>query len=623
MAARPTLVRVRAVLAGFCCLTLAQAPANAIGPNLPPLPASMSLHKPGLQKPRFYMPNPARGDMPLETGSTKLFLRDNDEEGSSTYLGQHRLDRPAYRNRTQDSDAELITNYFKSTSGCSELQLVVLSSQNRDDATVYGLAQSVNDVPILGTYAMAEIHGDTVVYARDFLIQPPQITTQPTLGCSKATVIALDAIRADAQQAKATTAPLLAIYVHEQTPKLIYQVGVDAEAPWSFWTVFVDAHTGEVLRRDQSGLDLHAGQIVGPAERRCANGPTDKVPMPHIQWSIGYAADDEGRFNSDVELGNVQVTFNGAFFRVDSFGNAPMQTVTSTPDPDGRGILAITPASMPQTTAYHHLSRARSFVLRALEDEDSPPFRRLRAWLKSQVPVRVNLPSGYKGFSCNAFYDGRGLSFYQADPEMGCQNASRTPKVVVHEFFHGVHDHLTPNEHTFDHQVSEGVADFAAAMMSGEPAMTGFMNCDDVMKARSNLRTCINDYTYCRSKRCDSYPGDEPHNAGPVLSGALWELKTQLERRHGLAEGYDKMAAFLIRFLSVVTDMGGAYSAAIAADEDQDDNPANGTVHSCEINHAFLQTGKGKGHFPNSRRQAVPCVPVIGTPVLPEHGTAK
>ena len=75
------------------------------------------------------------------------------------------------------------------------------------------------------------------------------------------------------------------------------------------------------------------------------------------------------------------------------------------------------------------------------------------------------------------------------------------------------------------------------------------------------------------------------------------------------------MAEFLIRFMSMVTDMGSSYSAAIAADEDDDRNPANGTVHSCEINHAFLQTAREqKGHFPNARRQAVPCVPVVGAP---------
>jgi hypothetical protein len=590
-------------------LTLLCGEALALPANLAKLPAKMSLHRPS-----FYMPNPARSDMP-DIGSSTLFLRDNAEDGTSTYLGKHRLDRPAYRANSQESDSEIITTYFRSTTGCADLDLVVLSQQTRGDTVVYGCAQALNHIPILGTYAVAEVYQDTVQYARDFLIKPPRLTTQATLPASRAAQIAQSAIKADAQQAKATTAPLLAIYVHQEVPKLIYQVGMDSEAPWSFWTVFVDAQTGEVLRRDQSGLDAHQGQITGPVERRCANGTVDQRSMPHIQWSVGYAADDEGRFESDMDLGSLQVSFNGAFFRIDSYGNAPMQTITSTPDPEGRGLLAITPASIAQTTPYYHLSRARQFVLRSLGDDDAPPFLRLRSWLKGQIPVRVNLPSGYKGFSCNAFYNGRSLNFYQADPVVGCQSSSRTPKVIIHEFFHGVHDHLTANEHTFDHQVSEGIADFGAAIVTGEPDMTGFMGCDDVMRGRSNLRTCVNEFNYCRSKRCDSYPGDEPHNAGPVLAGALWELRTHLIRRHGPILGEEKTAEFLMRFMSVVTDMGSAYSAAIAADEDDDDNPANGTIHSCEINNAFLQTGReAKGHFPNSRRQAVPCVPIVGRP---------
>ena len=305
------------------------APAHAYGPNLGPLPASMSLHRRML-----YMPNPARGDMPDKDGQSRIFLRDNAEDGTSTYLGRHRLDRPAYRDSSRQDDAALLTTYFRSTTGCDDLDLVVLSQKVTAESTVYGFAQSVDQVPILGTYAVAEVRQDTVQYARDFFIKPPRLAVHPSFPASRAAQVALRAILSDAQQARATHGPPAGRLRAPGDP----QAHLPDRRRQRGALVVLDG----VRRRPHRGGA--AARPVGPRPARrpgssappSAAAPTarwTRCPMPHIQWSVGYAADDMGRFDSDVDLGSVQVTFNGAFFRIDSFGNAPMQTVTSTPRP--------------------------------------------------------------------------------------------------------------------------------------------------------------------------------------------------------------------------------------------------------------------------------------------------
>ena len=93
------------------------------------------------------------------------------------------------------------------------------------------------------------------------------------------------------------------------------------------------------------------------------------------------------------------------------------------------------------------------------------------------------------------------------------------------------------------------------------------------------------------------------------MCGALWDMRKQLISDLGQDQGALKADQIFLRFLAHATDMSAAYSAAIAADDDNDNNPANGTVHSCAINKAFLGDDNGGfDHFPGQVSERVPCV---------------
>jgi hypothetical protein len=174
---------------------------------------------------------------------------------------------------------------------------------------------------------------------------------------------------------------------------------------------------------------------------------------------------------------------------------------------------------------------------------------------------------------------------------------------VYHEYAHGIHAHSTPVDAGVspDPQVSEGIADYVAATLTGNPNMRGIFGCDD------NFRSCVNNLSYCEGGNCDFDANSEPHAAGQVLCGAWWKLRDQLIARYGNVQGVATADRLHLRFLTFVGNMHSAYQAAIAADDDDDGDPSNGTHHSCEINAAFLDAlGPQLPHFPG-QPQRVPC----------------
>jgi hypothetical protein len=203
-----------------------------------------------------------------------------------------------------------------------------------------------------------------------------------------------------------------------------------------------------------------------------------------------------------------------------------------------------------------------------------------------------------------------GLLAFFPGQEGTCNNASQVAKVVYHEYGHGVHHHLSGMKN-FDVGISEGAGDYVASTITNNPEMTGLLTCKDPLPTGNKLmqRTCSNHYTYCKKKgQCDTVEGEEPHTSAPVVCGAFWDLRESLIKRYGAEEGVVKADTLFLKFLSLSTNLEGIYSAAIAADDDDDGDPKNGTAHSCEINAAFLGEGPGlTAHFPDASVDKVPC----------------
>jgi hypothetical protein len=124
------------------------------------------------------------------------------------------------------------------------------------------------------------------------------------------------------------------------------------------------------------------------------------------------------------------------------------------------------------------------------------------------------------------------------------RNAALAADVLYHEAQHFVtlgygmsFGPLTPQVGTRGHEnvaLQEGLSDYMAAAFTGDPHINEYLvvRCSTVTAHGDSTagrwldsdRTVVNYTNYARVSGCDSGPGN-PHAAGMILSGALWDLR--------------------------------------------------------------------------------------------------
>ena len=555
----------------------------------------------------------------LKQGSSKLVAPQGD--GSFTFLGQESLPVASFAFDAAGNNAHPVLTYFQKKAGNPNVELLQTSNNTDGTQATVSFIQTLQGIPILGTYALAHINNGKVNYARHFLVTPPDLNTTPSVNAESAETDALVDVRGFAQDANITKAPELAVVYIMNQPTLVWQVGVASQAPFASWDEYVDAQGGGVVGRHKVSLDAVAGSVNANVEPTCEGEAPVSTPIPFVQWTPGRATNAQGQFSSSSNVSQAAVSLNGAYFAIDSADNRNYTWVPQLQQAPANNSITLNNMPLSQVDPYVYLNQARSFMQdRAMSTagiQNTPIFR----WFNGQVQVNANLPSGYQGFSCNAFYDPGSLSlnFYVDYPAWGCNNSGRSNKIVYHEYGHSIHHHLTANNSTFNMQMSEGVADYTMATITKDPNVTGLTGCNNILSSpgivrpyKPTIRTCVNHYTYCGDTRCDAFPGDEVHHSAPVMCGALWDMRTELMKDMGEDAGARTADQIFLRFLAYATDMSSAYTAAIAADEDDDGDPSNGTTHSCAINKAFLGDNEGFAHFPGQVIYRVPCAKVKG-----------
>lgn len=493
-----------------------------------------------------------------------------------------------------------LVQFFQDQIGDPGLELQLQAQNEGPGEERYAFVQSARGVPILGTFALAQLQDGLLHYAKHFLIHTPAIDTTPDVPGVAAQQQAIRLAREQSAEVSAGQgAPALAIYFPDSEPVLVWVVQVRTMQPFDSEEIYIDAKNCVVRGRRKTSLDQVAGLVTAMVEPCCQGDAPVRVALAHVEWARGLSTDLAGALTSTTVVGEAVVRLSGPYFRVEDYGRPIYQFMTVMQPFPAFNEVHLDNAPLSQVDPFYYATQARAWFRERLEASSNLATSRAMRWTNSQFPIRVNLPVGHLRTRCNAFYDGIALNFYVEDPEKGCNNSGQAAKIVFHEYGHGAHDHLTWSRATFDPQVSEGVADYFAASITGDPNITGLLGCDAVLPGRSTMRTCVNQYTYCHGRKCNSFPHDEPHNAAPVLCAALWDLRQSL--------GAPWADQFFLRFMTLASDMNSAYEAAIAADEDEDGDPGNGTDHSCAINRAFLGIGTRFAHFPDARSRAVPC----------------
>jgi MYXO-CTERM domain-containing protein len=383
---------------------------------------------------------------------------------------------------------------------------------------------------------------------------------------------ATDWVRADVGDARPTDVDgpfVLPIVSHRSVSyHTVMRATVDAQKPDARFHVYVDAESGVPVAREQI-LRYADGTVLYNVPERHPGAERADLPASHadiVSGSLAMSTDAAGALSWDGdapleitakvtgELVNVLNQLTPELETSASFVLAPGGTVVW----DERGDEEVDA----QISAFVHAHVVKAHVRR---------FAPKLEFLDEQLQTRVNINS-----TCNAFSDGTTINFFRASAD--CENTARLADVVYHEFGHALHwQSIIPGVGAFDGAFSEGLSDYLAATITGDPAMgVGFFKEDEPLRHIDPP-----DYEH-------RWPRDveEIHYTGLIFAGAMWDLRKELVTLYGEEQGAAVADRLFYAAVQRASSIPATYVELLAADDD-DGNLENGTPHECLINAAF------------------------------------
>ncbi|HNR19393.1 MAG TPA: PepSY domain-containing protein [Bacteroidia bacterium] len=360
---------------------------------------------------------------------------------------------------------------------------------------------------------------------------------------------------------------------------LVYEVnvkGTDAEnIPRNYYTL-VDAHSGEIIYRDNMVRHFANTDVTVTANLYATNpyNPSSIEPLKYLRVNDGattYYTDNTGYLGlTNTTSFSATMPLRGQWARIYTNNVTPNLTVTL--NPGTNNITYGTPANIKELSAYHAVQEVHDH------------FKAQHAGMPAEMLMDFEMTTNVDvAGSCNAFYDGD-INFFDAGgtaPNI-CNATSTVADVVYHEYGHGINSDL----YGFygaggmgNGAMNEGYADTWANGITDDPILgIGFYQNNPTGYVRSyNLRKV--------------YPQDlqgEVHADGEIIAGAWWDLRllmNDLAFRNNLFK--ETMPATVdgpngdegTIFLDVLIE-------ALTAD-DNDGNISNGTPNYCNIVTAF------------------------------------
>ncbi len=456
--------------------------------------------------------------------------------------------------------------------GSTSTDFILVSNQERRGIRVVGFVQSHAGLRVVGGQVSFRFKNDRLVVIGSEAL-PNVSVQQPNarLPVGAAQVVGATWLlegAASAQLENVADAIILPIIGENQVHGYHVAVPVTMRTaePLGKWDVYVDAASGDRVARGQTLMFADA-ELRYNAPVRLPTGERRDYPVPDTAVQIDgldlLSTDDSSLVWSGDNPGSVIVKTTGTGVRV--FNQAgPDSTATFTIAPQGTVVWDMRNDELvdAEITAYVHTQIVKAFA-RVVAPE--LPF------LDVQQVVNVNINE-----SCNAFSDGNTINFFQESPQ--CANTARLPDVVYHEYGHSLHaNSVIEGVGFFNSAHSEGLSDFLAASITGDPAMArGFFQSNAPLR---HLNPADDEY---------HWPEDigGPHTTGLIFGGAMWDLRTLLIQKLGETEGAALSTRLWYATLERASDIPSTYVEVLLEDDD-DGNLANGTPNACDINAAF------------------------------------
>ncbi|MBM3987145.1 MAG: hypothetical protein FJ294_04195 [Planctomycetes bacterium] len=343
---------------------------------------------------------------------------------------------------------------------------------------------------------------------------------------------------------------------------------------------YLDARSGEVARRDEAIHYLDVGgrvfTMASPGSRpdNAAN-PETQQPMKYarVQSSAGTVyTNANGDFNYIGAAAPLSCTFSyvGTYNNVANSAGAAYSLVTTVPVGTGANIV-LNPASGALETGQANIFQSINVQ---------------RDWIRSVNPLDgkadfVHTANANIASTCNAFFNGSSINFYQAGGS--CVNTAFST-VVSHEDGHWLN--VLYGTGNGSDGTGEGTADIWAMYTWDTPLVgEGFFTTGGV------IRTGLNTRQFCG----DCCPGCHGgvHADGEPLMGAVWKVRRNLKTTNGVAVGGSIANALFLGYMNSYnqTQIKSVIETQWLTLDDTDGNINNGTPHFNDIDSAFREQG--------------------------------
>jgi Zn-dependent metalloprotease len=468
--------------------------------------------------------------------------------------------------------------------------LRLLSQENHAGRWYTDYQQTYAGLDVVGGRVHVRVREDGTVtaFGSDFY---GGISVSPVAAISEASAVAVvkDETRFDDRTDLVRSTRLVLLPVVRDgraTYRLAYEIvakierDVAAGREPAVWRVYVDAATGDVLRRiNDIRFDSIYGAVSGDVKPMYITDPDSREDFAaHYVGVTGYAQDTtdvNGYYSIEAGSGGLrQVTamIRGRWASVTNNGGAEASFADSVAPGTQRDIVWSSANSIAsERNAYYHAWAAHQKI----KDIDLS-----FTGMDRQTPFHVNEPN-----YCNGYWDGNMILLgagYGA-----CLDLAMFSDVIYHEYGHGVTDKqygaLSPSG-----AMHEAFSDYFACTITDEPYIG-----EGIAGPGSYFRNCANTLTYP-----DDLTG-EVHDDGRILAGALWDLRVALAPNARLADSLFHYARY------AKADNFIDYYYDVLETDDDDGNLANGTPHLFEIAGAFGAHGIGPGLYIDIAHQPI------------------
>ena len=455
--------------------------------------------------------------------------------------------------------------------GASPSDFRLISNVNHHGVRTVGFNQSHEGVPVIGGQVSFRYKNDRLVMVASEAF--PNVTVAPI---GPAVARQFSRSKATGWQGKsmkvrsmgAATGPFILPVIRPNKNieyRQVHTARVAATEGVGTWDVYVDIHSGEPIARKQM-LIFETGTVsYRVSVRRPGAAKTNILARNTDVFVNGVktTTDENGVVTFDGDSATVETSTTGTLQRVSNQAGSE-ETGTFTLNDGGEIVWDLSPDELldAQTNTYIHAAIAKEYARELAPD---------LAWLDERLPINVNIND-----SCNAFSDGNSINFFRSGD--GCANTGQLADVVYHEFGHSLHTNsIIEGVGRFDGAHSEGLSDFLAASITGDPAMgRGFF------QSAGPLRHID------LPDRENSWPEDVAgiHFTGLIFAGAMWDLRKLLITRLGPTEGAALSSRLFYATLQRATDIPSTYFEVLVEDDDNGDL-SDGTPNICDINTAF------------------------------------